>query len=54
MVISDVSSHLSVAVFESDAHEKRYPISPYRVLGAIGIVLSGIAVAILYLSKRVP
>jgi hypothetical protein len=52
--LSDVFNPVSAADFESDIQERRYPISPYRLLGAIGIVLTGIAVAILYLSRRVP
>lgn len=32
--------------------EPVYPVSPYHILGAIGIVLSGIAVALLYLLSR--
>ena len=47
MVISDASSHLSVAGFEIDADEKRYPMSPYRILGGIGVVITGIGIAIL-------
>jgi hypothetical protein len=39
---------------ENDISNKAYPISPYRLLAGVGIVLTGIAVAILYLSRHVP
>jgi hypothetical protein len=52
--LSDTFSPVSAVDFERESQERRYPISPYRLLGAIGIVLTGIAAAILHLSKLVP
>ena len=51
--ISDESSARSVTGLESDINKKKYLISPYRLLAGIGIVLTGIAVATLYLSRGV-
>jgi hypothetical protein len=38
---------------ENDINSKAYPISLYRLLAGVGIVVIGAAVAILYLSRRV-
>jgi hypothetical protein len=41
-------SHVSAGDLEI---EKKYPISPYRLLGAVGIVIFGFGVALLYLNR---
>jgi hypothetical protein len=43
-----------VLVADLESEEKKYPISPYDLIGAVGIALTGVALAILYLSRRVP
>jgi uncharacterized membrane protein len=52
--ISDTSREVSVADLDNENNDKKYPISAYDLLGAMGIALTGIALAILYLSKHVP
>jgi hypothetical protein len=49
--ISEVISPISVADFDNEK-SKKYPVSPYTLLGAAGIALTGIALAILYLLGR--
>ena len=48
-MISDTSSRVSVADFDSENNDKKYPISAYDLVGALGFVLQGIGLAcILY------
>src|ERR1035437_3388539 len=50
--ISDTSRAVSVPDLDAASNNDKYPISAYDLLGAVGIALTGVALAILYLSTR--